>query len=74
MKNPTVTITMEDGGVITIELYPDVAPNTVRNFISLIKKGYYDGLIFHRVIEGFMIQGGCPEGSGIGGPGYCIPG
>ena len=60
MKNPTVTITMEDGGVITIELYPDVAPNTVRNFISLIQKGYYDGLIFHRVIEGFMIQGGCP--------------
>ena len=56
MKNPTVTITMEDGGVITIELYPDVAPNTVRNFISLIQKGYYDGLIFHRVIEGFMIH------------------
>ena len=61
MKNPTVTITMEDGGVITIELYPDVAPNTVRNFISLIQKGYYDVLIFHLVIEGFMIQGGCPQ-------------
>lgn len=74
MKNPEVTITMEDGGVIRAELYPDIAPNTVRNFISLVKKGYYDGLIFHRVIEGFMIQGGCPEGSGMGGPGYSIRG
>ena len=74
MKNPLVTITMEDGGVICTELYPDIAPNTVRNFISLVKKGYYDGLIFHRVIEDFMIQGGCPQGSGTGGPGYCIKG
>lgn len=74
MKNPVVTITMEDGGVIRAELYPDTAPNTVRNFVSLVKKGYYDGLIFHRVIEGFMIQGGCPEGSGMGGPGYSIKG
>lgn len=73
-ENPVVTIEMENGGVVTAELYPDVAPNTVRNFISLIKSGYYDGLIFHRVIPGFMIQGGCPEGTGMGGPGYCIPG
>lgn len=74
MKNPLVTITMEDGGVICAELYPDIAPNTVRNFISLVKKGYYDGLVFHRVIEGFMIQGGCPQGNGMGGPGYSIKG
>lgn len=74
MKNPEITITMEDGGVIRAELYPEVAPNTVKNFISLAKKGYYDGLIFHRVIKGFMIQGGCPEGTGTGGPGYSIRG
>ena len=74
MKNPLVTITMEDGGVICAELYPDIAPNTVRNFISLVKKGYYDGLTFHRVIEDFMIQGGCPQGTGMGGPGYSIKG
>ena len=70
--NPTFTITMENGGVITGELYPEIAPNTVNNFISLIGKGYYDGLIFHRVIPGFMIQGGCPNGNGMGGPGYAI--
>lgn len=74
MKNPEITITMEDGGVIRAELYPDVAPNTVKNFVSLAKKGYYNGLIFHRVIEGFMIQGGCPDGTGMGGPGYSIKG
>ncbi|NLV49673.1 MAG: peptidylprolyl isomerase [Clostridiales bacterium] len=74
MSNPTVTIEMENGGLINSELYPDIAPNTVNNFISLIKSGYYDGLIFHRVIPGFMIQGGCPQGSGMGGPGYCIKG
>jgi len=74
MANPTVTITMADGKTMTAELYPEIAPNTVNNFISLIKKGFYDGLIFHRVIAGFMIQGGCPEGSGMGGPGYTIPG
>lgn len=74
MKNPVITITMEDGGVIRAELYPTVAPNTVNNFISLVKKGYYDGLIFHRVISGFMIQGGCPQGTGTGGPGYSIKG
>jgi len=73
-QNPVVTITMEDGGVIRAELYPDVAPNTVNNFISLISKGFYDGLIFHRVISGFMIQGGCPNGTGMGGPGYSIRG
>ena len=73
-SNPIVTIEMEDGGMIKAELYPDVAPNTVNNFISLIQKGYYDGLIFHRVIPGFMIQGGCPEGNGSSGPGYSIPG
>ena len=72
--NPIVTIEMEDGGVMKAELYPDVAPNTVNNFISLIQKGYYDGLIFHRVIPGFMIQGGCPDGTGMGGPGYSIKG
>ena len=72
--NPVVKIEMENGGVITAELYPDVAPQSVYNFISLIQEGFYDGLIFHRVIPGFMIQGGCPEGTGMGGPGYCIKG
>ena len=74
MKNPIVTFEMENGGVIKAELYPEIAPNTVRNFIDLINRGFYDGLIFHRVIPGFMIQGGCPEGMGIGGPGYSIKG
>lgn len=74
MANPVVTITMENGDVIKAELYPEVAPNTVNNFISLVKKGYYDGLIFHRVIRRFMIQGGCPQGTGMGGPGYSIKG
>lgn len=74
MSNPIVTITMENGDTIKAELYPEIAPNTVNNFISLIKKGYYNGLIFHRVIEGFMLQGGCPEGTGFGGPGYGIKG
>ena len=74
MANPIVTIQMENNDVIKVELYPEIAPNTVNNFISLVKKGFYDGLIFHRVIEGFMIQGGCPEGSGMGNPGYSIPG
>ncbi len=74
LANPIVTITMESGDVMKFELYPDVAPNTVKNFISLVKKGFYDGLIFHRVIEGFMIQGGCPDGNGMGGPGYSIKG
>ena len=73
-QNPIVTIEMENGGVIRAELYPDVAPNSVNNFISLIQKGFYDGLIFHRCIPGFMIQGGCPQGSGMGGPGYSIKG
>lgn len=73
-KNPVVTITMENGDVIKAELYPQIAPNTVNNFISLINEGYYDGLIFHRVISGFMIQGGCPDGTGMGGPGYSIRG
>jgi len=71
---PLVTIEMEDGSIIKAELYPEIAPNTVNNFISLINKGFYNGLIFHRVIPGFMIQGGCPEGVGIGGPGYHIKG
>ena len=71
---PIVTFEMENGDVIKAELYPEVAPNSVNNFISLVSKGYYDGLIFHRVIKGFMIQGGCPEGSGMGGPGYSIKG
>lgn len=71
-SNPVVTMEMEDGGVITMELYYDVAPNTVLNFISLIKSGFYDGLTFHRVIPGFMIQGGCPDGNGFGDPGYSI--
>jgi peptidyl-prolyl cis-trans isomerase B (cyclophilin B) len=74
MKNPVITITMEDGGVIKAELYPDKAPNTVRNFLSLAAKHFYDGIIFHRVIPGFMIQGGDPEGTGMGGPGYSIAG
>lgn len=74
MANPVVTITMENGDVMKAELYPDIAPNTVNNFISLVKKGFYDGLTFHRVISGFMIQGGCPEGTGMGGPGYNIRG
>lgn len=74
MANPVVTIIMENGDVMKVELYPEVAPNTVNNFISLVKKGYYDGLIFHRVIRGFMIQGGCPQGTGMGGPGYSIKG
>ncbi len=74
MENPVVTITMENGGKIVAELYPEKAPQSVRNFISLIQHNFYDGLIFHRVIEGFMIQGGCPDGTGMGGPGYCIKG
>ncbi len=74
MSNPLVTIEMEDGGVMKGELYPEIAPNTVNNFIALANSGYYDGLIFHRVIPGFMIQGGCPEGTGRGGPGYSIKG
>ena len=74
MANPVVTITMTNGDVMKAELYPQTAPNTVNNFISLVSKGYYDGLIFHRVIRGFMIQGGCPQGTGMGGPGYCIKG
>lgn len=74
MKNPEITITMENGDVIRAELYPLIAPNTVKNFISLAKKGFYDGLIFHRVINGFMIQGGDPDGRGTGGPGYSIRG
>ena len=74
MSNPIVTIEMEGGGIIKLELYPDVAPQSVRNFISLVQKGFYDGLIFHRVIPGFMIQGGDPQGTGMGGPGYCIYG
>ena len=73
-QNPIVTITMANGEVMKAELYPEIAPNTVNNFISLVKKGYYDGLIFHRVIAGFMIQGGCPNGNGMGGPGYSIKG
>ena len=73
-QNPIVTIEMENGGIIKAELYPEVAPNTVNNFISLINKGFYNGVIFHRVIPGFMIQGGGPEGSGMGGPGYRIKG
>ncbi len=74
MQNPIVTISMENGGIIKAELYPEIAPNTVRNFIDLINKGFYDGVIFHRVIPGFMIQGGCPDGTGMGGPGYSIKG
>ena len=74
MANPIITIEMENGGKIVAELYPDIAPQSVRNFVNLAQKGYYNGLIFHRVISGFMIQGGCPEGTGMGGPGYCIKG
>ncbi len=74
MSNPIVTIEMENGHVMKAELYPEVAPNTVNNFISLVQKGFYDGLIFHRVIPGFMIQGGDPNGNGVGGPGYSIKG
>lgn len=74
MKHPEITITMEDGNKIRAELYPETAPNTVANFIDLVKKGFFDGLVFHRVINGFMIQGGCPEGTGTGGPGYSIKG
>ena len=73
-KNPIVTITMMNGDKMVAELYPEIAPISVNNFISLINKGYYDGLIFHRVIKGFMIQGGCPDGTGMGGPGYTIKG
>lgn len=74
MANPIVTITMTNGDVMKAELYPEIAPNTVNNFISLVQKGFYDGLIFHRVIAGFMIQGGDPQGTGMGGPGYSIKG
>ena len=73
-NNPKVTIEMENGDKIVVELYPEIAPNTVNNFVSLVSKGFYNGLIFHRVINGFMLQGGCPQGSGTGGPGYYIPG
>ena len=74
MANPIITIEMQDGGVIKAELYPDIAPISVDNFIKLASKGFYNGLTFHRVIPGFMIQGGCPEGTGMGGPGYTIKG
>ena len=74
MSNPIVTIEMEDGGIIKAELYPDIAPQSVRNFVHLVQQGFYDGLIFHRVISGFMIQGGDPDGNGTGGPGYHIYG
>ena len=74
MKNPVVTFEMENGGVIKAELYPEIAPNTVANFVTLVEAGFYNGLIFHRVIPGFMIQGGDPEGTGMGGPGYSIKG
>ena len=74
MSNPIVTIEMENGKTIKAELYPEKAPNTVNNFISLVSKDFYNGLIFHRVIKGFMIQGGCPNGTGTGGPGYAIKG
>ncbi len=74
MSNPKITFTMQDGKQIVAELYPDVAPNTVNNFIALVKSGFYDGLCFHRIIRGFMIQGGCPNGTGTGGPGYSIKG
>ena len=74
MSNPLVTVEMADGGVMKGELYPEIAPGTVNNFIALANSGYYDGLVFHRVIPGFMIQGGCPNGTGTGGPGYSIKG
>ena len=74
MSNPIVTFEMENGKIFKAELYPEIAPNTVNNFISLVKKGFYNGLIFHRVIKGFMIQGGCPKGTGTGNPGYSIKG
>lgn len=74
MKNPVITFEMEDGSLIKAELYPEIAPNTVNNFISLVNKEFYNGLIFHRVINGFMLQGGCPDGNGTGGPGYSIKG
>lgn len=74
MANPVVTMKMDTGKIVKLELYPDIAPNTVNNFIDLVSRGFYNGLVFHRVIEGFMIQGGDPEGSGMGGPGYSIPG
>lgn len=74
MKNPIVTFEMENGGKIVAELYPEIAPNTVANFVTLVQQGFYDGLIFHRVIPGFMIQGGDPQGTGMGGPGYSIRG
>ena len=74
MANPVVTFEMENGDIIKAELYPEIAPNTVRNFVSLVSKGFYDGLIFHRVIRGFMIQGGCPDGTGMGGPCYSVKG
>ena len=74
MANPVVTFEMENGDIIKAELYPEIAPNTVRNFVSLVQKGFYDGIIFHRVIRGFMIQGGCPDRTGMGGPGYTIKG
>ncbi|MGE5416807.1 MAG: peptidylprolyl isomerase [Acidobacteriota bacterium] len=73
-QNPTVTITMENGAQIKAELYPEIAPETVKNFVNLIEKGFYNGVIFHRVIPGFMIQGGCPQGTGTGGPGHTIKG
>lgn len=73
-KNPIVTITINSGSTVKVELYPEVAPNTVNNFVSLVSSGYYDGLVFHRVIKGFMLQGGCPDGNGMGGPGYGIKG
>ena len=73
-QNPIVTITMKSGDVMKLELYPEIAPESVNNFVSLVNKGFYNGLIFHRVIRGFMIQGGCPDGNGTGGPGYSIPG
>ena len=74
MEKPIVTIEMENGAKITCELYPEIAPESVKNFISLINNKFYDGLTFHRIISGFMIQGGCPQGTGMGGPGYCIKG
>ena len=74
MANPIITFEMENGDIMKAELYPEIAPNTVNNFISLVQNGFYDGLIFHRVIRGFMIQGGCPDGTGMGGPGYTIKG